>query len=705
VALVDRSSRRLDLKLVFWGPPRGGKTTTLRSLHGSFTPASRGELQSVETADEETYFFDYAPLDLPRYRDLQIRVHAYTVPGQEFYVETRRRVLRGADGVLFVADATPAADEANRVAWRQLDVELTALDQGRRPHPVVVTVNKLDLADARPADVVLASLAASASSRAVLDVVGTSAILGHGVARAFRRCLVAAAGHALADVATAGVVDGVDALLAALDASLGRSDDGAPVDGRVDVRRAIVVTRGPSGPDAAGLEAALDAARAMHEREQHLKDLRRQQAHARLLLDVGRFCLETADPATLARTVAAAVVQGLGGAAGWVGLPDATGTEEVYDARGRSPDAAALARLVRVVVGGVRHEASVPVDFPPGIDPTGAQDGRRGLLVTFSGGPGRRGWLLVLGAVGDGLGDDAATVCEPAGAFVGLALDRLAANARLQETNEQLERRVEARTLALRRERDSLEARVRERTAELETARHVAVDAERRILDLERTEGVQRLAAGLAHELNNPLGAACANLDFAAETLRVVVPTLGADARDEVQSSLEAVTDAQVELRKVAANVTSLFDGATAARRAAVRTPLAGVVREAVTAHVRVNAGGTVPLLVEREAVACGVPPAECSRWVFRVLGAVGRARTASVRIDVERGADGPRVSFTSGDPLAVAATNELAMLRTEVERAGGGLRAGSVGARTSVVLVLPRAVGDAWSVPQEGAR
>src|SRR5262249_41464721 len=101
MAPIDRARRTLDPRAVSWGPAGGGKTTTLRSVHGAFDPATRGELSSVDTEDERTYFFDYAPLDLPRWRGFSLRAHAYTVPGQEAYVETRRRILRGADAVLF----------------------------------------------------------------------------------------------------------------------------------------------------------------------------------------------------------------------------------------------------------------------------------------------------------------------------------------------------------------------------------------------------------------------------------------------------------------------------------------------------------------------------------------------------------------------------------------------------------------------------
>src|ERR1051326_4617293 len=121
MAHVDRASRRLDLKVVYWGPARGGKTTSLRSLHAACDAAGRGDLSSVETEDERTYYFNYAPLELPPWRGHDVRVHAYTVPGQEAYVETRRRILAGADAVVFVADGTPAAVDAGVRSWRQLD--------------------------------------------------------------------------------------------------------------------------------------------------------------------------------------------------------------------------------------------------------------------------------------------------------------------------------------------------------------------------------------------------------------------------------------------------------------------------------------------------------------------------------------------------------------------------------------------------------
>ena len=83
MAQVDSTAKRLELKVIYWGPSRGGKTTTVRSLYGACEERHRGELSSVETEDERTYFFDYAPMDLPRYKGFAIRVHCYTVPGQE----------------------------------------------------------------------------------------------------------------------------------------------------------------------------------------------------------------------------------------------------------------------------------------------------------------------------------------------------------------------------------------------------------------------------------------------------------------------------------------------------------------------------------------------------------------------------------------------------------------------------------------------
>lgn len=145
MAQVEFAERQLTLKLVYYGPPMSGKTSNLRALHGAVDKLNRGRLMTLDTRDDRTLFFDLLPIFFRR-AGWAFRIKVYTVPGQPVHEATRKVVLAGADGVVFVADSHRDQREANRQSWQGLVGNLTSL--GLQDVPVVVQYNKRDLPDA-----------------------------------------------------------------------------------------------------------------------------------------------------------------------------------------------------------------------------------------------------------------------------------------------------------------------------------------------------------------------------------------------------------------------------------------------------------------------------------------------------------------------------------------------------------------------------
>jgi hypothetical protein len=150
VAQVDFAERQLTLKLVYYGPPLSGKTSNLRALHGKVDRLNRGRLMTLDTRDDRTLFFDLLPIFFKIRRvggdtdsSFSFRIKVYTVPGQPVHEATRKVVLAGADGVVFVADSRPDHRDANRASWGNLAANLAAL--GLEQLPIVVQYNKRDL--------------------------------------------------------------------------------------------------------------------------------------------------------------------------------------------------------------------------------------------------------------------------------------------------------------------------------------------------------------------------------------------------------------------------------------------------------------------------------------------------------------------------------------------------------------------------------
>jgi signal recognition particle receptor subunit beta len=147
VAVVDFQERQLTLKLVYWGPPLSGKTSNLRALHAAVDKLNRGRLMMLDTRDDRTLFFDLMPIFF-RASGFSFRIKVYTVPGQPVHEATRKVVLAGADGVVFVADSSTRSRPENTDSWQNLKVNLATL--GLERLPIVVQYNKRDLPDAVP---------------------------------------------------------------------------------------------------------------------------------------------------------------------------------------------------------------------------------------------------------------------------------------------------------------------------------------------------------------------------------------------------------------------------------------------------------------------------------------------------------------------------------------------------------------------------
>ncbi len=152
MSTVNVMAREVAAKIVFYGPGLSGKTTSLKRIYESVKPSLRGELMSLPTEADRTLFFDFLPVKVERVGDYSVRLALYTVPGQVFYNATRKLVLQGADGVVFVADSNPGAEDGNRESMANLEENLA--EQGIRlaQFPLVIAWNKRDLANAVPVE-------------------------------------------------------------------------------------------------------------------------------------------------------------------------------------------------------------------------------------------------------------------------------------------------------------------------------------------------------------------------------------------------------------------------------------------------------------------------------------------------------------------------------------------------------------------------
>jgi signal recognition particle receptor subunit beta len=152
MSFINYSSREINCKIVYYGPGLCGKTTNLQYIYAKTSPEAKGKMISLATETERTLFFDFLPLALGKIRGFRTRFHLYTVPGQVFYDASRKLILKGVDGVVFVADSQIERMEANLESLDNLKVNLREQGYDLDKVPYVVQYNKRDLPNAAPLD-------------------------------------------------------------------------------------------------------------------------------------------------------------------------------------------------------------------------------------------------------------------------------------------------------------------------------------------------------------------------------------------------------------------------------------------------------------------------------------------------------------------------------------------------------------------------
>jgi mutual gliding-motility protein MglA len=152
LSFINFAAREINCKIVYYGAGLGGKTTNLQVIYQKTADQQKGKMISLATETERTLFFDFLPLDLGSVRGFKTRIHLYTVPGQVFYDASRKLILRGVDGVVFVADSQEERMDANVEALENLQENLKEHGYDFTKIPYVIQFNKRDLPSALPVD-------------------------------------------------------------------------------------------------------------------------------------------------------------------------------------------------------------------------------------------------------------------------------------------------------------------------------------------------------------------------------------------------------------------------------------------------------------------------------------------------------------------------------------------------------------------------
>jgi signal recognition particle receptor subunit beta len=189
MAIVNLKKREIECKIVYYGPGRCGKTTNLEYIFQAYRKQITGEMVSINTDGDRTLFFDFLPMELGKLKGCDVRVHLYTVPGQVQYTSTRKLVLRGVDGVVFVADSLEVRREKNLLSLKDLHQNLKDYGLSILKIPLVMQFNKRDLAKDGIPLMPIEQMEKELNRQLKVPSFPGSAVTGEGVGKTLQACL------------------------------------------------------------------------------------------------------------------------------------------------------------------------------------------------------------------------------------------------------------------------------------------------------------------------------------------------------------------------------------------------------------------------------------------------------------------------------------------------------------------------------------
>lgn len=189
MAILNLKKRQIECKIVYYGPGRCGKTTNMEHVYKSYKKQVTGEMVSIDTEGDRTLFFDFLPMELGEIKGFDVRVQVYTVPGQVQYRSTRKLVLKGVDGVIFVADSLAVRREKNMLSLKDLQHNLKEYGLNIFKIPLVMQHNKRDLAGEGLPIMALEQMERDLNRQLKMPSFPASAITGQGVGATLKECL------------------------------------------------------------------------------------------------------------------------------------------------------------------------------------------------------------------------------------------------------------------------------------------------------------------------------------------------------------------------------------------------------------------------------------------------------------------------------------------------------------------------------------